>query len=70
MFAAAAKVLLYAPSHRQDVTPVVEHWLEREVPMYGCTPSFFYLVYDFRIHLYGIWNSCYVTKYTLGIIQR
>ena len=41
MFAAAAKVLLYAPSHRQDVTPVVEHWLEREVPMYGCTPYFF-----------------------------
>ena len=31
----AARVLLYAPSHRQDstyfVTPVVEHWLEREI---------------------------------------
>ena len=30
-----ARVLLYAPSHRQDntafVTPVVEHWLEREI---------------------------------------
>ena len=26
-----ARVLLYAPSHRQDVTPVVEHWLEREL---------------------------------------
>ena len=26
----AARVLLYAPSHRQD-TPVVEHWLEREI---------------------------------------
>ena len=25
-----AKVLLCAPSHRQD-TPVVEHWLEREI---------------------------------------
>ena len=29
------KVLLYAPFHRQDtmafVTPVVEHWLEREI---------------------------------------
>ena len=31
------RVLLYAPSHRQDntyhgfVTPVVEHWLEREI---------------------------------------
>ena len=25
-----ARVLLYAPSHRQD-TPVVEHWLEREI---------------------------------------
>ena len=33
----AARVLLYASSHRQDitttafVTPVVEHWLEREI---------------------------------------
>ena len=34
----AARVLLYAPSHRQGialttafVTPVVEHWLEREI---------------------------------------
>ena len=26
-----ARVLLYAPSHRQDNTPVVEHWLEREI---------------------------------------
>ena len=32
-----ARVLLYAPPHRQDkhttafVTPVVEHWLEREI---------------------------------------
>ena len=32
-----ARVLLYAPSHRQDstytafVTPVVEHWLEQEI---------------------------------------
>ena len=31
-----ARVLLYAPSHKQDntmafVTPVVEHWLEREI---------------------------------------
>ena len=30
-----ARVLLYAPSHRQNntafVTPVVEHWLEREI---------------------------------------
>ena len=30
-----ARVLLYAPSHRQDstyhITPVVEHWLEREI---------------------------------------
>ena len=32
-----ARALLYAPSHRQDntytafVTPVVEHWLEREI---------------------------------------
>ena len=31
-----ARVLLYAPSHRQDntyhfVTPVMEHWLEREI---------------------------------------
>ena len=36
-FRLAARVLLYAPSHRQDsnitafVTPVVEHWLEREI---------------------------------------
>ena len=34
-FRLAARVLLYAPSHRHDstyyafVTPVVEHWLER-----------------------------------------
>ena len=34
----AARVLLYAPSHRQDstyttafVTPVMEHWLEKEI---------------------------------------
>ena len=37
-FRLAARVLLYASSHRQDishtmafVTPVVEHWLEREI---------------------------------------
>ena len=36
-FRLAARVLLYAPSHRQDstylglVTPVMEHWLEREI---------------------------------------
>ena len=36
-FRLTARVLLYAPSHTQDstamafVTPVVEHWLEREI---------------------------------------
>ena len=34
-FRLAARVLLYAPSHIQDctacITPVVEHWLEREI---------------------------------------
>ena len=36
-FQLAARVLLYESSHRQDnhttvfVTPVVEHWLEREI---------------------------------------
>ena len=36
-FRLAARVILYAPSHRHDstttafVTPVVEHWLEREI---------------------------------------
>ena len=36
-FRLTARVLLYAPSHRQDntytafVTPVVEYWLEREI---------------------------------------
>ena len=34
-FRLPARVLLYAPSHRQDntafVKPVVEHWLEREI---------------------------------------
>ena len=34
-FQLTARVLLYAPSHRQDstafLTPVVEHWLEREI---------------------------------------
>ena len=36
-FRLTARVLLYAPSHRQDntyhgiVSPVVEHWLEREI---------------------------------------
>ena len=35
-FQLAARVLLYAPSHRQDSTyhslcPVVEHWLEWEI---------------------------------------
>ena len=36
-FRLTARVLLYAPSYRQDsayhgnVTPVVEHWLEREI---------------------------------------
>ena len=40
-FRLAARVLLYAPSHRQDstttafVTPVVEHWLEREISRIG-----------------------------------
>ena len=36
-----ARVLLYAPSHRQDntafVTPVVEHWLEREIAQWAVT---------------------------------
>ena len=27
----AARVLLYASSHRQDVTPVVDHWLEWKI---------------------------------------
>ena len=27
LFRLAARVLLYASSHRQDVIPVVEHWL-------------------------------------------
>ena len=26
-----ARVLLYAPSHRQDNTPIEENWLEREI---------------------------------------
>ena len=34
-FRLTARVLLYAPSHTQDstafVTPVVEHWLQREI---------------------------------------
>ena len=36
-FRLAASVILYASSHRQDntyhfvLTPVVEHWLEREI---------------------------------------
>ena len=34
-FQLTTRVLLYAPSHRQDstyhITPVVEHWLEREI---------------------------------------
>ena len=34
-FRLADRILLYTPSHRQDttafVTPVVEHWLEREI---------------------------------------
>ena len=33
-FQLAARVVLYAPSHRHDmafVTPVVKHWLEREI---------------------------------------
>ena len=39
-FRLAARVLLYAPSHRQDntyhtfFTPVVEHWLEREIALW------------------------------------
>ena len=39
-FRLTARVLLYAPSHRQDstyhafVTPVVEHWVEREIATY------------------------------------
>ena len=44
-FQLAAKVLLYAPSHRQDNTyyslcykPVMEHWLEREIAQH-CTMS-------------------------------
>ena len=40
-FRLTARVLLYAPSHRQDstyqsfVSPVVEHWLEREIAHEG-----------------------------------
>ena len=30
-FRLAARVLLYAPSHRQDNTYHVEHWLERDL---------------------------------------
>ena len=30
-FRLAARFLLYASPHRQDNTPVVEHWLEREI---------------------------------------
>ena len=34
-----ARVLLYAPSHRQAfVTPVVEHWLEGEIAQWVHTP--------------------------------
>ena len=31
VFLLAARVLLYALSHYFFVTPVVEHWLEREI---------------------------------------
>ena len=41
-FRLAARVILYAPSHRQEithttafVTPVVEHWLEREIAQFS-----------------------------------
>ena len=42
-FRLAARVLLYAPSHHIDriahttafVTPVVEHWLEREIAQWN-----------------------------------
>ena len=42
-FRLTAMVLLYAPSHRQDntyngLTPVVEHWLEREVTSTNGSP--------------------------------
>ena len=36
-FRLAGRVLVYAPSHRQDstyttfITPILEHWLEREI---------------------------------------
>ena len=46
----AARVLLYAPSHRQDntafVTPVVEHWLEREIEQTGMKIK---VLHDFKI---------------------
>ena len=35
LFSISSKDLLYVPSYRQDITPfitpVVEHWLEREI---------------------------------------
>ena len=47
LFRLAARVLLYASSHRQDnttrafVTPVVEHWLERELILWWVVVSSF-----------------------------
>ena len=51
-FRLAARVLLYAPSHRQDtthttafVTPVVELWLEREIAQWVGIAQRIYIQY-------------------------
>ena len=52
-FQLAANGLLYAPSQRQDntafVTPVVEHWLEREIAQ--------------GVHTIKLLTTCYRTQY-------
>ena len=67
-FRLSTRVLLYAPSHRQDriahttafVTPVVEHWLEREIAQW--VPMSIYISVCQSVCLY-IYLSVYLYLY-------
>ena len=53
-FRVTARVILYAPSHRQDstyhgfVTPVVEHWLTRRKEMFYLMTHFSHFIYGYK----------------------
>ena len=71
----AARVLLYAPSHRQDntyhglVTPVVEHWLEREIAQWvNQLPIPFLLLKRSAVH--ALWKMFNMRSHEFCAIYR